>query len=111
MRVGVKRCQNVMHFISEMKIYYPEYNLTISLALLLRRSVANRLSELDQQRQQDMSEDVEMASIAEDEFLNEKFSLQGTSTGKVSGRRKVVSRKRKENITKMRKFPRRKLNP
>ena len=32
-----------------------------------------------------------MASIAEDEFLNEKFSLQGTSTGKVSGRRKVVS--------------------
>lgn len=56
-----------------------------------RRSVANRLSEVDQQRQQDLSEDVEMASIAEDEFLNEKFSRQGTSTGKISGRKKVVS--------------------
>jgi hypothetical protein len=55
------------------------------------RSVANRLSEVDQQRQQDLSEDVEMASIAEDELLNEKFSLQGTSTGKISGRKKVVS--------------------
>jgi hypothetical protein len=48
---------------------------------------------LDQQRQQELSEDVEMASIAEDELLNEKFSLQGTSTGKISGRRKVVSKK------------------
>lgn len=37
------------------------------------------------------NEDVEMASIAEDELLNEKFSLQGTSTGKISGRKKVVS--------------------
>lgn len=55
------------------------------------RSVANRLSEVDQQRQQDQSEDVEMASIAEDELLNEKFSRQGTSTGKVSGKTKVVS--------------------
>ncbi|CRK99014.1 CLUMA_CG012204, isoform A [Clunio marinus] len=52
-------------------------------------SVANRLSEIDQQRQQEMSEDVEMASIAEDELLNEKFSLQGTSRGKISGRKKV----------------------
>lgn len=48
------------------------------------------MSEVDQQRQE-LSEDVEMASIAEDELLNEKFSLQGTSTGKISGRRKVVS--------------------
>lgn len=56
------------------------------------RSVANRLSEVDQQQQPDDGiEDVEMASIAEDELLNEKFSLQGTSTGKISGRRKVVS--------------------
>lgn len=53
--------------------------------------MANRLSEVDQQRQQDLSEDVEMASIAEDELLNEKFSRQGTSTGKISGRKKVVS--------------------
>lgn len=49
------------------------------------------MSEVDQQRQQDLTEDVEMASIAEDELLNEKFSLQGTSTGKISGRKKVVS--------------------
>lgn len=49
------------------------------------------MNEVDQQRQQDLSEDVEMASIAEDELLNEKFSLQGTSTGKISGRKKVVS--------------------
>lgn len=34
-----------------------------------------------------------MASIAEDELLNEKFSLQGTSTGKISGRRKVTLEK------------------
>jgi RAC serine/threonine-protein kinase len=32
-----------------------------------------------------------MASIAEDELLNVKFSQQGTSTGKVSGRKKIVS--------------------
>jgi len=57
-----------------------------------RRSVANRLNEIDQlQQQQQSTEDVEMASIAEDELLNEKFSLQGTSTGKISGRKKVVS--------------------
>lgn len=56
------------------------------------RSVANRLSEIDQQKQQvQMNEDIEMVPIAEDALLNEKFSLQGTSTGKVSGRRKVVS--------------------
>ena len=56
------------------------------------RSVANRLNEVDQQSQTQQSiEDVEMASIAEDELLNEKFSVQGTSTGKISGRRKVVS--------------------
>lgn len=30
-----------------------------------------------------------MATIAEDELLNEKFSLQGTTSG--AGRRKVVS--------------------
>ena len=38
-----------------------------------------------------MNEDIEMVPIAEDALLNEKFSLQGTSTGKVSGKRKVVS--------------------
>lgn len=31
-----------------------------------------------------------MVPIAEDALLNEKFSLQGTSTGKISGRTKVV---------------------
>lgn len=55
------------------------------------RSVANRLNEVDQQSQSQSGEDVEMASIAEDELLNEKFSVQGTSTGKISGRKKVVS--------------------
>lgn len=57
------------------------------------RSVANRLSEIDQQKQQAQalnSEDIEMVPIAEDALLNEKFSLQGTSTGKISGRKKVV---------------------
>lgn len=34
--------------------------------------------------------DVDMASIAEVE-LSEKFSVQGTSTGKISGITKVVS--------------------
>jgi RAC serine/threonine-protein kinase len=51
--------------------------------------VANKLNEEDQQ-QRASNEDVEMATIAEDELLNEKFSVQGTSTGKVSGRKKVV---------------------
>lgn len=62
------------------------------------RNVANKLTEADQSgrsAQTHMSEvdmnDVEMASIAEDELLNEKFSVQGTSTGKISGRKKVVS--------------------
>jgi hypothetical protein len=32
-----------------------------------------------------------MASIAEEEELDEKFSHQGTSTGKLSGKKKVVS--------------------
>ena len=50
------------------------------------------MNEVDQQSQSQQSiEDVEMASIAEDELLNEKFSVQGTSTGKISGRKKVVS--------------------
>lgn len=71
-------------------INYPTHLFDLSFKPY-SRSVANRLSEVDQQRQQDLSEDVEMASIAEDELLNEKFSLQGTSTGKISGRRKVVS--------------------
>lgn len=62
------------------------------------RNVANKLTEASQSDQNaqhhqmtelDMN-DVEMASIAEDELLNEKFSVQGTSTGKISGRKKVV---------------------
>lgn len=36
-------------------------------------------------------DDVEMASIAEEEDLDEKFSHRGTSTGKHSGKMKVVS--------------------
>lgn len=53
------------------------------------KTVANSLNEQDQQRGQ--IEDIEMGSIAEDELLDEKFSLQGTSTGKISGKKKVVS--------------------
>lgn len=62
------------------------------------RNVANKLTEADQSGQHAQSQmteldmnDVEMASIAEDALLNEKFSVQGTSTGKISGRKKVVS--------------------
>jgi hypothetical protein len=48
------------------------------------------LSELDQLQEEDcLSEDVEMASIAEEEEFDEKFSHQGTST--VSGKKKIVS--------------------
>lgn len=39
----------------------------------------------------DLMEDVEMASIAEEEDLDEKFSHQGMSTGKASGKKKIVS--------------------
>lgn len=67
-------------------------NVSIFYYYVSIRSVANRLNEVDQQSQSQQSiEDVEMASIAEDELLNEKFSVQGTSTGKISGRKKVVS--------------------
>lgn len=52
------------------------------------RSVANCLSEFDQL--EDDFDDVEMASIAEEEDLDEKFSHRGTSTGKISGRKKIV---------------------
>lgn len=59
------------------------------------RSVANRLTEAEAYQggagPGESNEDVEMASIAEDELLTEKFSVQGTSTGKISGRKKVVS--------------------
>lgn len=66
--------------------------MIVSIIMFSIRSVANRLNEVDQQSQSQQSgEDVEMASIAEDELLNEKFSVQGTSTGKISGRKKVVS--------------------
>lgn len=61
--------------------------------LLIYRSVANFLSEIDQQDGTDVTElgdDIEMASIAEEEDLDEKFSHQGTSTGKHSGKKKVV---------------------
>lgn len=52
--------------------------------------MANRLSEIDQQRQAQANEDIEMVPIAEDALLNEKFSLQGTTSGKASGKRKVT---------------------
>ncbi len=59
------------------------------------RSVANRLSEIDQQEgvcENELGDDVEMASIAEEEDeLDEKFAHQGTSTGKHGGKKKVVS--------------------
>ena len=51
------------------------------------------MSEIDQQQEADLEEltdDVEMASIAEEEELDEKFSHQGTSTGKLSGKKKIV---------------------
>lgn len=57
------------------------------------RNVASRLSEMGEtamspSTSSDMA-DVDMASIAEDE-LSEKFSVQGTSTKKISGRKKVT---------------------
>lgn len=62
--------------------------------LFIYRSVANRLSEIDQQEgtvENLLGEDIEMASIAEEEDdLDEKFANQGTSTGKHSGKKKVV---------------------
>ncbi|XP_065092664.1 RAC serine/threonine-protein kinase [Ochlerotatus camptorhynchus] len=54
------------------------------------RSVANRLTEEEAYQGSQSNEDVEMASIAEDELLTEKFSVQGTSTGKISGKKKVT---------------------
>lgn len=57
------------------------------------RYVANRLRELGETASSnsltDVS-DIDMAGIAEDE-LSEAFAVQGTSTGRISGRRKVVS--------------------
>lgn len=53
------------------------------------RSVANRLTEEEACQGAQCIEDVEMATIAEDELLTEKFSVQGTSTS-ISGRRKVT---------------------
>jgi hypothetical protein len=51
------------------------------------------LSEIDQEGPGncEMGDDIEMASIAEEEEFDEKFSHQGTSTGKHSGKKKVVS--------------------
>lgn len=59
------------------------------------RNVANKLTEAGHSASSQMSQssepDVEMGYIAaEDEMLNAKFSLQGTSTGKISGRKKVT---------------------
>lgn len=54
------------------------------------------MSEVDQLEDDDSMDDVEMASIAEEEELDEKFSHQGTSTGKVSGRKKIVRQKKTE---------------
>jgi RAC serine/threonine-protein kinase len=67
-------------------------NFNFFLSPLFCRSVANRINQTPTPSSQ-ISEDVdvEMASIAEDELLNVKFSQQGTSTGKVSGRKKIVS--------------------
>jgi hypothetical protein len=50
------------------------------------------LSEIDQEGPGDceLGDDIEMASIAEEEEFDEKFSHQGTSTGKHSGKKKVV---------------------
>lgn len=55
------------------------------------RNVANKLSEAEMRAEQNIGTDVEMGLIAEDELLNQKFSVQGTSNTKASGRRKVVS--------------------
>lgn len=56
------------------------------------RYVSNRLCENDENSTTNTNDtgDVDMALIAEDE-LSEAFSVQGTSTGRVSGKRKVVS--------------------
>lgn len=55
------------------------------------RNVANKLSEAEMRAEQNIGTDVEMGLIAEDELLNQKFSVQGTSNTKASGKRKVVS--------------------
>lgn len=47
------------------------------------------MSEFEQPQDELMEDDVEMASIAEEEDLDEKFSHQGTST--VGGKKKIVS--------------------
>ena len=47
------------------------------------------MSEVDQLHEDDDLDDVEMASIAEEEDFDEMFSNQGTST--VSGKKKIVS--------------------
>lgn len=76
-------------------IFILYYYLTIIFVLFvyLLRSVANCLSEIDHQIETvgvELADDIEMASIAEEEDLDEKFSHQGTSTGKHSGKKKVV---------------------
>jgi hypothetical protein len=67
----------------------------------LFRSVANCLSEVDDQQNEpdteELTDDIEMASIAEEEELDEKFSHQGLSTGKLSGKKKVVSKLENQN--------------
>lgn len=78
---------------------YIFYNLLLTsynfFHSLICRSVANRLSEIDQQEEtgeNELGEDIEMASIAEEEDeLDEKFAHQGTSMGKHGGKKKVVS--------------------
>ena len=56
--------------------------------------MANCLSEVAEQQNEidteELADDIEMASIAEEEDLDEKFSHQGTSTGKLNGKKKVV---------------------
>lgn len=54
------------------------------------------MSEFDQMQDEAMDEDVEMASIAEEEDFDEKFSHQGTST--VSGKKKIVRNKLSDQL-------------
>jgi hypothetical protein len=71
------------------------YKLRTNIFHFFIRSVANCLSEIDQQEEtgeNELGDDIEMASIAEEEDeLDEKFAHQGTSMGKHGGKKKVVN--------------------
>lgn len=75
-------------------VHFKKFKILTDLFVCLIRFVADRLSAMGETAMSPSTSadtgDVDMALIAEVE-LSEKFSVQGTSTGKISGRTKVVS--------------------